>query len=126
MPSIRPGDMIFDRVGRPAVVTKLDQEKDQIVLERQGQNFDKARAKGILNGLTVEDRSEFDEVMAEVRADGDPKKRIQAINERLEELRSDPKKFMIVRYLEGEMSHIMNTEKLHPRQYRVDIDSIRD
>ena len=126
MTSIRAGDILFDSLGKPGLVTKVDRDANELTLERRGEKYDNARAKGLLNGLTKENRSEFNEAMAEIREHQKPRDRVHALNKKVEELRADPRKFQVVRYLEGELSHIMNTEKLNPREYKVNLDSIRE
>lgn len=123
--SFRVGDTVFDQMGRPGVMTGRD-EQSQLIVERQGETYEKARRRGFINGLTTDQRTKFNEVMDKVLEAKDPKERVNQLTNKLEELKVDPRNHIVTRYLQGEFTHIMNTEGIHPRTYKVDEFNIRE
>lgn len=114
------GDSYFNRDGYPGVILARDQKTEQLIVEKEGPNFDRARNIGYINGLSPQERGEFDKIITEVRESKDPKERVALLQGVVEQLRSDPKKQVLTRYLEGEMAHIMNSEGISPRIFKID------
>jgi hypothetical protein len=117
---LKVGDSYFNRDGYPGVILARDQKTDQLIVEKEGANFDKARNIGYINGLSPQERGEFEKIITEVRENKDPKERVSLLHGVVEQLRSDPKKQVLTRYLEGEMAHIMNSEGISPRIFTID------
>lgn len=124
--AILVGDTVFDHHGRPGVVVENNKEEEKIVVQRRGPVMEKARFRGFINGLPQKDREEYQEIIDEVNEHNKPGEKIQLLQEKIEELRHDPRKHIVTRYLEAQMGHIMNSEKLHPRHYVVDSTFLRD
>lgn len=114
------GDRYFNRDGYPGVILGRDQKTEALIVEKEGPNFDKARNIGYINGLNPQERGEFEKIITEVREKKDPRERVAMLQSAVEQIRDDPRKHVLTRYLEGEMSHIMNTEGINPRIYTVD------
>ena len=123
--SLKIGDTYFDRHGRAAVVVDKDPVTSELVLERQGENFEKSRSLGVINGLKKLEREQFQEIMKDVRSEQDPAEQIKKLTDKIQELNENPKNIIISRYLVSEKAHIMNTERLNPRTFVVEEDSIR-
>ncbi|WP_141735354.1 hypothetical protein [Oligoflexus tunisiensis] len=114
------GDNYFNRDGYPGVIVARDPKTEQLIVEKEGPNFDRARNFGYINGLSPQERGEFETIISEVREKKDPRERVALLQDAVEQLRTDPKKQVLSRYLEGEMSHIMNSEGLSPRIFKID------
>jgi hypothetical protein len=114
------GDNYFNRDGYPGVIVGRDQKTEALIVEKEGPNFDKARNIGYINGLSHQERGEFETIITEMREKKDPRERVAFMQNLVEEMRSDPRKQVLTRYLEGEMAHIMNSEGISPRIYKVD------
>lgn len=123
--NFRVGDAVFDQAGRPGVMTGRN-EQNQLIVERQGEAYEKARRRGFINGLTQDQRTKFNEVMDKVFELKDPKARVSELTTKLDELKLDPRNHIVTRYLQGELTHIMNTEGIQPRTYKVDESNIRE
>ena len=115
----QPGDIIFSRNGRPAVVTGR-KETGHVEVERAGEKFEKSRKFGFANGLKPQDRQEYERVIRESREEEAPENRVSKIKAKVDEIGLDPKNWVLKRYLQGEMSYIMNSENVHPTTFVVD------
>ncbi len=114
------GDSYFNRDGYPGVILDRDQKTDQLIVEKDGPNFNKTRNIGYINGLSPQERGEFESIITKVRENKDPRERVAMLQGVVEQLQNDPKKQVLSRYLEGEMSHIMNSEGISPRIFKID------
>ncbi|SMF21655.1 hypothetical protein [Pseudobacteriovorax antillogorgiicola] len=119
----QPGDMVFTRDGRPAVVVGR-KDTGHVKLERKGEAFEKTRHFGFANGLTPKVRTEYEKVVREARQEEAPEKRVSKIKAKVDEIGLDPKNWVLRRYLEGEMSFIMNSENVHPTTFVLDEKTI--
>jgi hypothetical protein len=119
------GDTIFSGKGQPGVITKKDVESGELTIEREGENLEKTRRMGFINGIPAARRAEFNKIITEVRAEKESQKQIQMLTKKIEELKVDPRNFVLTKYLESEMAHIMNTEGIHPKEYKISEDSAR-
>ncbi len=117
---VNPGDTVYDAKGRPGVVVKTDPLTGQIEAEKSGEQFEKTRRLGFINGLNPSDRNAFREVMTEMRAIKDPEKRIAAFSQKLAEVEADPSKLHLARYLRAERSHLMFSSGVYPKSFTVD------
>lgn len=119
------GDTVFDKLGRPGVVLGRD-EQARLVVEREGENYEKARRRGFVNGLPAENREQFNKIIDEVLQIKDGNEKVAKLTEQIETLKVDPRNHAVTRYLESELIHVMNTEGIQPRQYKVSELSIRE
>jgi hypothetical protein len=117
---LKVGDNYFNRDGYPGVIVARDLKSGHLVVEKEGPNFDRARNIGYINGLSPQERGEFESIIREVREKEDPRERVSLLQGAVEQLRTDPKKQVLSRYLEGEMAHIINSEGLSPRIFTID------
>lgn len=123
--SLSIGDTVFDKKGRPGTVVGRD-DKAQIVMDQKDEVYQKARRRGFVNGLQEDQRIKFNEVIDQVLEKEGVQERLDSLNEKIEELRVDPRNHVVTRYLEGEMLHMMNSEGVHPRVYNVQELSVRE
>ncbi len=119
------GDTVFDKKGRPGTVIGRD-EKAQLVVDQKDDAYQKARRRGFVNGLKDDQRVKFNEVIDQVLEKETTRERVDQLQEKIDELRTDPRNHAVTRYLEGEMLHMMNSEGLHPRSYKVQELSVRE
>ena len=113
------GDMVFTRDGRPSVVTGR-RESGHVELERKGEAFENKRKLGLTNGLNSKNRSEFESIIREVRSLESPEARVDQLRSKVAELGQEPSNRVLKRYLESEMSFIMNSEGVHPNTFVVE------
>ncbi len=119
---LKVGDTFFARDGRPGVVVGREQKTDRLVVEREGPRFEKARHYGFINGLSPDERKEFEALVDDARDSKSSEERILKLQGHIEEIQLDPKKQVLTRYLEGELSHLMYSNSISPRVYTVDQD----
>ena len=63
----RVGDSSFTRDGRASVVVSRDRAQGTVEVEKEGKKFNETRRIGYINGLNKADRTDFNEVIKEVR-----------------------------------------------------------
>lgn len=112
------GDMIFTRNGQPGIVTSRNPETAELVVQTKGEDLEKTKRRGYINGLTVEERDQFNKVIDEVKALEKPEERIMQLRAKIEETAADPRQRVLNRYLSAEMAHLMNTYRFEPREYK--------
>lgn len=117
---LRIGDTYFNKDGVPGTVTARDPKKGTLTVEREGETFDKNRRYGFINGLEAEDRKVFQSVLDAMREKPEAVERVNFLHQTIEQIKEDPRKTVLSRYLEGELAHVMNTEGIYPRVYKVD------
>lgn len=113
------GDSYFNRDGRPGVVASRDPETQALEIEREGPTFEKTRAAGYINGLKEDERSDFQSILLAMREKPEVADRVTWLQSQIDVLKQDPRRHVLTRYLESELSHIMNSEGIYPRTYRV-------
>ncbi len=114
------GDSYFNRDGYPGVVLGRDPRSQALIVEKQGPEYEKTRKVGYINGLEPEQRAEFEAIINEMRTQPGTRERLGFIHQKIEGLKYDPTKQVLVRYLEGEMSHLMYSAGISPRVYTID------
>lgn len=117
---LKVGDTYFNRDGYVGIVKERDPKNGSLVVEREGEAFEKTRAIGYINGLQPEERQEFQRIVSTMREKKDALERVNWLQGQIETMQEDPKKHVLTRYLESEMSHVMNSAGINPRSYRID------
>ena len=120
----RVGDASFTRDGRASVVVSRDKAQGSVEVEKEGERFNKTRRIGYINGLNRQDRTDFNEVVKEVREQETPKDRLEYLQKTIADIGDDPKKRILKRYLEGEMTFLMNSTGVKPKTYPVQVDQL--
>lgn len=115
--SYRIGDTVFLSKGQPAVTAGRDEMKGTVVLDRDEDVIRKNARHGYINGIAPERRAEFLGIMDEVKKHAEPSQRIDDLQKRIDGLKVDPKNIQFVKYLEGEMNHMINVSGYRPRMY---------
>jgi hypothetical protein len=123
--SSRVGDVVFLPTGRPAVVTEASPQQNKLKTVDAPDEVRKAHRHGYINGLSVEQRREFDAFLDDVKKIEDPEKRIEEIQKKVTELNHDPRQQRLSKYLSSEMAHLMHTSGIKPRVYEIDQDLVR-
>lgn len=116
---IQQGDIIFDHKGRAGVVLGRNPENGEIKLQIKGEEYEKARARGVINGLKEGDRQKFDEVVDEVNKIEDAHEKIRVLREKIDVISQDPRNFAVTRYLEGQLVHTMTTKGIKPNEFTI-------
>ena len=120
----RVGDSSFTRDGRASVVVYRDRAQGTVEVEKEGKKFNETRRIGYINGLNKADRTDFNEVIKEVREKETPKDRLEYLQQTLTDIGDDPKKRILKRYLEGELTFLMNSTGVKPKTYPVQVDQL--
>jgi Na+/phosphate symporter len=101
------------------VIVGRSEDGSQLKVESHGPTVESTRKRGYINGLKEADRARFNEIIDTVRKEEDPGKRVEQMNEQIDELKKDPNNFALVRYLESEVSHTMLTSGIRPRVFSI-------
>lgn len=118
MSSIRTGDAVFVRTGNPGIVKGRDEMTGKLELDTDMPTVQKDMRHGYINGLKVEERAKLNEILDAVKGDAkEPRERIDMLQGRITELEEDPRNLPLVRYLRAEMTHLMNSHGIQPKQY---------
>jgi hypothetical protein len=120
----RVGDSSFTRDGRASVVVSRDKAQGSVEVEKEGKKFNQTRRIGYINGLDKADRSDFNNVVKEVREKETPKDRLDYLQKTITDIGDDPKKRILKRYLEGELTFLMNSTGVKPKTYPVQVDQL--
>ncbi len=124
--SIRVGDAVFIRNGVPATVKDRDPNTGKLVLSQDQQQVRVDFRHGYLNGMSEETRLELYGILDAVKAEtADPSERLEKLRVKLEEVDVDPRKVHLARYLRAEMTHIMNTHQIRPREFSAQEGKVR-
>lgn len=124
--SIRPGDAVFVRTGDPLLVKDRDKATGMTTLNRDPETVIHGTRHGYINGLEPEKREQLFAILDEVKsASVDPEERVSKLREVLGEIEQDPKNLGLARYVRAEMTHIMNSYGIKPREYLIHDSRIR-
>jgi len=124
--TIRSGDVAFIRSGDPTLVKERNAETGRLDLETDPAKVRTAVRHGYLNGLTPENRKELYKILDDVKgATADPAKRAEDLRLKIDELKKDPRHLQLTRYLSAEMTHILNTYNIRPKEYSIDESQVR-
>ena len=123
--SFNVGDTVFLQTGQPGVVVGRKEGTNELIVQKEGERFEKTRSRGFINGLSPEQRDNFNHIMDDIRKLENPRDRVSKLHSQIEKMSLDPRLHMITRYLEGELAHIMNTHAIQPKEYYVDETDLR-
>src|SRR5688572_17049243 len=120
--SFRVGDPIFTNIGQVGQVVDISPDTHKVKYDTDTASAKEAFRHGYIKGLSVEARSEFNDVMDEVSEMQDSRERVEFLKEKIERMSKelDPNKKRILSYLKAEMSHLMNTKNYHPRYFETE------
>jgi hypothetical protein len=123
---IRPGDILFTRQAEPAIVKERNPKTGLLNLDREEGHVRDLARHGYINGIDLDKRHELYAILDEVKGHtDDPAKRIELLQSRLATLEQDPKNLSVSRYLRSEITHLMNSYGIKPREYSIDSSKIR-
>lgn len=117
---INRGDIVFNSSGKPGVVLDRDKLTRKLQVENQGEQYQKTRKHGFINGLTSQDREQFYQIMDKIKSHEDPRERVSVMAVKIHELEQDPRNLSLVRYLKAEQAHTMFSKRIEPRVYSLD------
>lgn len=118
--SIRVGDPVFLRGGiQPGYVKQKDKEKLTLTVTSEG--VDEHARHGHIKGLEPAERKKFNADMDEVQTLRDPAAKVQLLQTKIDQYEKlgHLEDIRISEYLKGEMAHIMFTNSISPREYRL-------
>jgi hypothetical protein len=116
--ALKIGSATFSINGTPGVVASQDDVKAEYVIDTDREAVRKIHKHGYINGLSMEERVDFNKAIDDIIEIQDPKEKIDELAKVVEESRSDPKKFRMTRYLESELFHQMQINNLSPRYFK--------
>ena len=79
----------------------------------------------MINGIAPETRDQFNSIMDEVTANKNNDERVEMLQNKIDELNTDPRNFKLVQYLDGEARHIMNVKGVKPRFFNSEEFKVR-
>ena len=118
--SFRIGDVVYGVNGKPGIVVKSDRIAGEVEVDTKRQEVRDTHKHGYINGLTPKERTDYNSYLDDVSEKEDPQEKISSIRGKINELKEDPKQVKMVKYLESELFHIMNTHNVEPRFYSID------
>lgn len=121
----RVGDSIFLATGNPGVITTKDASSGRIGVDEGPEEVAREMRHGYINGLSQEQRDQFNGIMDEVRETPDAKERVAALESKIRELGDKPENRIVSRYLDAQKMHIEHSAGLKPRYYTVDEFKVR-
>lgn len=116
--AINPGDILFTRSGRPALVTGRDANSAEVALQDDLKEVQNAAPFGIKNGLDRRQRDEFESNRFASLSE-DKRQEILALRERIRDLREKNSDQKVIHYLENELQHLVIREGITPSDYMV-------
>lgn len=123
---IRNGDAVFLRTGEPGIVRDRNEVTGKLKVDTDVKAVKTDMRHGYINGLTGEQREQFNAILDEVKASTeDPTERISKLDTKVKELEMDPHQLGLSRYVRAEMVHIMNSNGIKPREYSVQESKIK-
>jgi hypothetical protein len=123
--SIFVGDTLFNADGRPGVVVGKNRQEGDLLIQRQGEQFDAARRRGYINGLPPEGRKQFNEIIDKLLNIEDSKEKVSVLSAKIQELKEDPRNHLLTKYLEGELAYLMNSSGIFPKEYKISETDIK-
>jgi energy-coupling factor transporter ATP-binding protein EcfA2 len=118
--SIRVGDAAFIRSGQPGLVRERNTANGALKLDTDLKAVQEDMRHGYLNGIDQEQRQALYDILDQVKGStADPEERINMLRDKLAELEQNPQNYLLTRYVQAEMTHLMNTHSIRPRLYSV-------
>lgn len=117
----RVGDAIFNYSGRPGIVVDKKLQTGEFVIKPPSESLKEVQKRGYINGLSPAERQDFNEVMDRVRELQDPVKKIEELGTQIDAKQGgDVKARQVAKYLNAEMQHIMISNHIQNREYKMD------
>lgn len=117
----RVGDAVFNNAGQPGIVKDKLVSTGEVVVQPQSETLKVVQKRGYINGLSVEERKDYNEVMDKIRELDDPTKKVEELGTQIGQKRmGDAKSRLVAKYLDAQMQHIMLTNNIQNREYTVD------
>lgn len=118
--SYQLGDIVFSRNGKPGVVLDRNAVDQSLVVQEEGEEYENSRKYGYINGLSPSERRDYQVIIDEARQHKSADLRVETLRKKIEEMKFDPSKHVLRRYLESEMGHIINSEGVKVETYTVE------
>lgn len=119
--AIKVNDHVFLNSAKPVVVADIDKD-ERIHVEEDGETFDQIKTIGFKNGLGKEDKKQLVAILAELKAEEDPLKKIAMLDEKIKKLKASSNSVSeskLARYLVAEKGFLINSSGVNPRYYSV-------
>lgn len=117
----RIGDAVFNYSGQPGIIIDRKPTTGEFVIQPPAPSLKEVQKRGYINGLTLEQRQDFNAVMDKVLELQDPSKKVEELTTQIEEKRlGDAKARVVAKYLDAEKQHLMQTYNIRNREYLVD------
>lgn len=123
--SLQITDTIFTRQGDPLIIKKKDAQTGKVWVERDSEKIQEELQSGIKNGLGPTEKDQFRSV-AWNEKELNAKEKIESLHHKIEELKSKPNEMSArtLRYLESELSYLMNKNRYFPENYAIEESKI--
>ena len=113
------GDAVFTRNGVPGAVTGRNPGTGELTVETKGPAASEIRSRGYVNGLSPEQREQYNAIIDDAHQSHEPRERIEKLMTKVNEIKDDPRQRSLTTYINAEISHIMMTHNIEPRSYSV-------
>lgn len=117
----RIGDVVFGASGQPGVIHSRNPQNGRVKVDVEKENVLKTHRHGYVNGLDQKEREFFNSEMDRFKQIEDDRERVVAMKEKIEQLKNDPTKTRMARYLESELFHFMSTRNIQPKMYTTEL-----
>ena len=114
---IHRGDIVYDDQGRPGVVVDKSETSGELLVEREGPQYEQARRRGFINGLKPSERDSYRAITQELSRIENPRQKLSYLETQIRGLQKDPRNQNLLRYLTSEKAHVIHTTGITPRYY---------
>ena len=113
----RVGDSIFNVNGKPGLVVDRHSVSGELTVNIDRPEVTKKYRNGYINGLSENERSEFNNILDEVKGVENLTDRVAIPKKKIGELSTEPKNRILAGYLSAELFHLMHSTGIQPKQY---------
>lgn len=118
--SFRISDVVYGVNGIPGIVKSQDKLTGDLQVDIDEKEVSKTHKHGYINGLTPNERESYNTHLDEIKEIEDPKEKVETMRAKISQLAADPTQFKMLKYLQSELFHLMNTHNISPRFYNIE------
>lgn len=108
----------------PGVVTER-KEDGSVVIDTDPMAINKYHRYSNTTGLSEKEKLKFNHILDEIYTNDDDVKKIELMQQSIDDLKVDPANTNIVQYLRNQQSHLIRKTQSLPRMYRADSTTLR-
>jgi SLT domain-containing protein len=108
----------------PGVVTEK-KEDGTVVVDTDPMAINKYHRYSNTTGLTEKEKHKFNSLLDEIYSNDDDVKKIDLIQNKIDDLKVDPANHNVVQYLRNQQTHLIRKTQSLPTKYRADSTTLR-